>query len=144
PPLLQYQHGQWVPYTPRHRGSHRHSGSHHLSSSPPRSRSRSRSPSSSPTRAYDPTLSGGTVPPSSPDPGPISSSPLSSRQQLQTRPRSLVGRSKSRGRRVSFRLEGDDERREEVPQDGDGGVFGHGHGRALRRSVSSSQIETVS
>ncbi|KAK0187983.1 hypothetical protein F5146DRAFT_1061511 [Armillaria mellea] len=51
---------------------------------------------------YDPDLSRGTLPPSSPD---FQSSPTPEGVQTSSRASSLVARSRSRGRRVSFRIE---------------------------------------
>lgn len=51
---------------------------------------------------YDPNLSRGTLPPSSPD---FQSSPTPEGVQTSGRASSLVARSRSRGRRVSFRIE---------------------------------------
>ncbi|KAK0221842.1 hypothetical protein IW262DRAFT_933946 [Armillaria fumosa] len=51
---------------------------------------------------YDSALSRGTLPPSSPD---FQSSPTPERVQTSSRASSLVARSRSRGRRVSFRIE---------------------------------------
>jgi hypothetical protein len=59
--------------------------------------------------AFTPSLSNGTLPPSSPDQTITSSSPHTSPGDFEiTRSKSLVrGRSKSRGRRVSFRIDDD-------------------------------------
>ncbi|KAK0201897.1 hypothetical protein DFS33DRAFT_1489733 [Desarmillaria ectypa] len=51
---------------------------------------------------FDPNLSRATLPPSSPD---VQSSPAPERVQTSSRASSLVTRSRSRGRRVSFRIE---------------------------------------
>ena len=135
PPFLQYRDGQWVPFTPRHRGRkpHRHLGSsssvtHSVSHSRSGSRSRSISPA---YHSYDPKFSGGTLPPSSPVPS--SSSLPSSPQQL--RPKSLVRRSKSKGRRVSFRLEDEGGARVEVVEE----IVSQTRGS--RRSGSASHVE---
>ncbi|PPQ81265.1 hypothetical protein CVT25_015049 [Psilocybe cyanescens] len=61
---------------------------------------------------YDPNLSNATLPPDSPE---YNSSPTKSSSGHR---KSLVGRSRSRGRRVSFNLEPDKQRRAEVETDG--------------------------
>ncbi|EPQ54492.1 hypothetical protein GLOTRDRAFT_111289, partial [Gloeophyllum trabeum ATCC 11539] len=104
--------GPWPPQTPSHRSRHRSqvpfpssspAGSHHPSSSSALvTPSHSRHPY---PHSYDPAFSGATLPPSSPEP----ESPISSPDFEKMRPKPLAGRgrSKSRGRRVSFKLDED-------------------------------------
>jgi hypothetical protein len=104
PPFMPYQNTPWPLYNPIHHPPHPSYPSSSRSNSPPFT-----TPRHSHHNSYDPTFSSGTLPPSSPE--PPSSSPLRSVAESSTsqaRPKSLVRRSKSRGRRVSFRLDGDD------------------------------------
>lgn len=110
----------FIPQQPpqRHKSQSRHASEEF--SSPGAGPSRSRSdPTTTPTRAshpypytYDPRWSSGTLPPSSP---PRSSSPPTSPAPLRP---ALRERSRSRGRRVSFKL-GDDDRPHVRPGDDD-------------------------
>ncbi|KAK0487451.1 hypothetical protein IW261DRAFT_1447921 [Armillaria novae-zelandiae] len=94
-PGVEHQPPPHPPYTPsRHRGF---SGS--ASSSMYNTPTQRRHPH---PYDYDPALSRGTLPPSSPD---FQSSPTPERVQTSSRASSLVARSRSRGRRVSFRIE---------------------------------------
>lgn len=90
--------GHWPPYTPAHQRHFRDtSGSSSAYNTPTH-------PHPYP-RSYTPSFSGATLPPSSPPPP---SSPVEE-SSSGGRPRSLVvGRSKSRGRRVSFKLDEED------------------------------------
>jgi hypothetical protein len=109
PPHFQYQNPQWEPYTPTH-----HSHQSYGSSSSHSTERHSLSVNSTPSRphpypySFAPSSSGGTFPPSSPE--PLSSPPrfVAEPSTSHRRATSLVRRSQSRGRRVSFRLEGEE------------------------------------
>ncbi|KAF9049588.1 hypothetical protein BDZ89DRAFT_1057466 [Hymenopellis radicata] len=81
--------------------------------------------------AYDPNLSRGTLPPSSPE---VESSPIRGRDEMPHRASSIVERSRSRGRRVSFKFEAQEE--EDEP------FQGKGKGRAIARPTRNDDVGT--
>lgn len=108
-PDISFPPAPWPPYTPSHQRHPTHPI--HGLNTPSSEAGPSRSVYSTPTHhshphpyAYDPGFSNGTLPPSS----PMTSSPATSSPPL--RPASVPPgqRSRSRGRRVSFKLDGND------------------------------------
>ncbi|KAI0947312.1 hypothetical protein AcV7_009768 [Taiwanofungus camphoratus] len=108
PPPFPHYSPNWPPFTPTHK--HQRSGRHQQFDAPSSEAGPSRSSSvyATPTHphpypySFDPSFSGATLPPSSPAGSSEPSSPVQ-RQRSITR-----GRSKSRGRRVSFKLDDND------------------------------------
>ncbi|KAI0754953.1 hypothetical protein C8Q80DRAFT_1141948 [Daedaleopsis nitida] len=106
PPVLPYPSSPWPPYTPSHQRHRTHPA--HVLDTPSSQAGPSRSSMySTPTHhphpypyPYHPDFSNGTLPPSSPISSPATSSPI-------LRPASVPPgqRSRSRGRRVSFKLD---------------------------------------